>query len=84
MREKPKVKAYGDKIGHSRTGGDIDSGKAWRSLRRPSDMVSQLANLCGTELMRENEHAKEIRAMRAREASAGKASATVFVKGKTI
>ncbi|ORY25090.1 hypothetical protein BCR39DRAFT_309113 [Naematelia encephala] len=66
VRERPTVKArYGDKIGHSRTGGDIDNGKAWRSLRRPSDM---------------NEHAAEIRAMRARDASNGKTSATVFVK----
>jgi serine/arginine repetitive matrix protein 2 len=38
IRERPKIKA-GDKVGHG-AGGDIDKGKAWRALRRPSDMVS--------------------------------------------
>ncbi|OCF40741.1 hypothetical protein I317_05436 [Kwoniella heveanensis CBS 569] len=66
VRERAVVRAsYHDKVGHSRAGGDIDSGKAWRTLRRPSDM---------------NEHAAEIRAMRARESYAGKTSGTIFVK----
>lgn len=29
-----------DKVGHHRRAGDVDSGKAWRTVRRPSDMVS--------------------------------------------
>lgn len=28
-----------DKVTHSTRAGDVDSGKAWRKLRRPSDMV---------------------------------------------
>ncbi|WVF65953.1 hypothetical protein IAT40_000691 [Kwoniella sp. CBS 6097] len=66
VRERAVVRAsYHDKVGHSQGGGDIDSGKAWRTLRRPSDM---------------NEHAAQIRAMRARESYAGKTSGTIFVK----
>ncbi|WWD22543.1 hypothetical protein CI109_107036 [Kwoniella shandongensis] len=65
IREKPTVRAsYHEKIGHNKAG-DIDSGKAWKSLRRPSDL---------------HEHAAEIRAMRSREAESGKASGTIFVK----
>ncbi|WVR03570.1 hypothetical protein IAU60_000562 [Kwoniella sp. DSM 27419] len=66
VRERPVVKAsYNDKVGHSEAGGDIDKGKAWRTLRRPSDM---------------NEHAAQIRAMRTRESYAGKSTGTIFVK----
>ncbi|KAK8845595.1 hypothetical protein IAR55_006311 [Kwoniella newhampshirensis] len=65
VREKPVFRAsYHEKVGHSKAG-DIDSGKAWKSLRRPSDL---------------HEHAAAIRAMRAREADSGKASGTIFVK----
>ncbi|WWC58165.1 uncharacterized protein I303_100701 [Kwoniella dejecticola CBS 10117] len=65
VREKAVVRAsYHDKVRHNKAG-DIDSGKAWKQLRRPSDM---------------NEHAAEIRAMRARESTSGKASGTIFVK----
>nr|XP_019048757.1 hypothetical protein I302_02531 [Kwoniella bestiolae CBS 10118]OCF27687.1 hypothetical protein I302_02531 [Kwoniella bestiolae CBS 10118] len=65
VREKAVVRAsYHDKIRHNKAG-DIDQGKAWKQLRRPSDM---------------NEHAAEIRAMRARESTSGKASGTIFVK----
>ncbi|RSH82804.1 Bud site selection protein bud4 [Saitozyma podzolica] len=64
VKEKPKVHASFDRIAHSKAG-DLDTGKAWRSLRRPSDI---------------NEHAAELRAMKAREASNGKASGTIFVK----
>jgi hypothetical protein len=39
VREKPKVHASFDNIAHSKAG-DLDTGKAWRSLRRPSDIVS--------------------------------------------
>lgn len=45
--------------------GDTDSIKAWRPIRRPSDM---------------HEHSIELRAAREREAREGKASGTVFVK----
>ena len=39
IRERPKVHAsFGDKVGHSKAG-DIDSGRAWKSLRRASDLV---------------------------------------------
>lgn len=29
-----------DKVSHMSRAGDVDSGKAWRTVRRPSDMVS--------------------------------------------
>jgi len=77
-------------LSHGRAG-DIDAGasRAWRQLRRPSDMVRHLVNLCPLgrfavrrSLTRQNEHAAELRRLRSKEASAGKASGTVFVKGK--
>lgn len=52
-----------DKVSHSRTAGDVDSGKAWRKLRRPSDI---------------NEYAEEMRAYRANE-NPKKAAGKVFV-----
>ncbi|TYJ51830.1 hypothetical protein B9479_007589 [Cryptococcus floricola] len=65
IRERPVVRAsYNDKVAHSRAG-DIDSGKAWKALRRPSDL---------------HEHSAKIKEIRARELSQNPASATVFVK----
>ncbi|EIW73323.1 hypothetical protein TREMEDRAFT_73045 [Tremella mesenterica DSM 1558] len=65
IKEKPMVRAtYTETFSHTRAG-DLDSGRAWRQLRRPSDL---------------NEHAAEIRQMREKEASVGKASGTIFVK----
>ncbi|KAL7418687.1 Bud site selection protein bud4 [Cryptotrichosporon argae] len=74
VREKPAGRAtfatpaaatHADKVSHSRASGDIDRGRAWRTLRRPSDM---------------NEHAAALRRMRGRQASVGKSTGTVFVK----
>jgi hypothetical protein len=42
----------------------------------------QLAN--GQELIKQNEHAAEIRAMRDRDVSNGKATGTIFVKGEYV
>ncbi|WVQ76151.1 hypothetical protein IAR50_005803 [Cryptococcus sp. DSM 104548] len=66
VRERPVVRAsYNDKVAHSKAG-DIDSGKAWKALRRPSDL---------------HEHSAKIKEIRARELSTQTpASATVFVK----
>lgn len=55
--------AVDDKVSHSRHAGDVDSGKAWRKLRRPSDI---------------NEYAEEMRAYRASE-NPKKAAGKVFV-----
>lgn len=52
-----------EKISHSNKAGDVDAGKAWRKLRRPSDI---------------NEYADEMRAYRANE-NPKKAAGKVFV-----
>jgi hypothetical protein len=46
VKERPAVKARYGPIGHG-VSGDVHGGKAWRSLRRPSDMVSRLDALMG-------------------------------------
>ncbi|KAI0629085.1 hypothetical protein C8Q77DRAFT_1144912 [Trametes polyzona] len=56
--------ADADRISHMTAAGDVDTGKAWRSVRRPSDM---------------NEYAKQIKELRA-QAKAGKAHGKVFVR----
>ncbi|GLB37394.1 putative pleckstrin homology domain [Lyophyllum shimeji] len=53
-----------DVISHMAGPGDVDAGKAWRAVRRPSDM---------------NEYSKQIKEYRAQEKS-GKAYGKVFVK----
>lgn len=53
-----------DKISHMAAAGDVDTGKAWRTVRRPSDM---------------NEYSKQIKEYRA-QASPGKAYGKIFVK----
>lgn len=53
-----------DKISHMPGPGDVDAGKAWRAVRRPSDM---------------NEYSKQIKEYRAKE-NLGKAYGKVFVK----
>ncbi|SPO29680.1 uncharacterized protein UTRI_05502 [Ustilago trichophora] len=52
-----------DKVTHSTTAGDVDNGKAWKKLRRPSDI---------------NEYKKEMRELR-ESSNARKASGKVFV-----
>ncbi|KAI8974021.1 hypothetical protein BD414DRAFT_498895 [Trametes punicea] len=56
--------ADGDRISHMGGAGDVDAGKAWRTLRRPSDM---------------NEYSKQLKELRA-QAKAGKAHGKVFVR----
>ncbi|EPQ54980.1 hypothetical protein GLOTRDRAFT_76289 [Gloeophyllum trabeum ATCC 11539] len=53
-----------DRIRHMQSAGDLDSGQAWRTVRRPSDM---------------NEYAKQIKEYRAQDKS-GKSYGKVFVK----
>ncbi|KAI0056363.1 hypothetical protein BV25DRAFT_1832375 [Artomyces pyxidatus] len=53
-----------DKVSHMSGAGDLDNGKAWKTVRRPSDM---------------NEYAKQIREYRAQE-KPGKAHGKVFVR----
>ncbi|KAG8855585.1 Bud site selection protein bud4 [Tulasnella sp. 330] len=53
-----------DRVTHMGRVGDVDSGKAWRAVRRPSDM---------------NEYSRQIREYRAQE-KPGKAHGKVFVK----
>ena len=61
--------AYSGTMTHPKAG-DIDRGKAWRQVRRPSDIY---------------EHAAEIRARKEGEkAGAEKATGTIFVKGLCI
>jgi hypothetical protein len=65
VRERSHVRAtYTGGLAESKAG-NLEVGKACRPVRRPSDM---------------NEHAKALRNMRAREASEGTASGTIFVK----
>ncbi|KAI0364141.1 hypothetical protein BV20DRAFT_1116518 [Pilatotrama ljubarskyi] len=53
-----------DRISHMRGAGDVDTGKAWRTVRRPSDM---------------NEYSKQIKELR-EQAKAGKSHGKVFVR----
>ncbi|KAI9462616.1 hypothetical protein F5148DRAFT_1300050 [Russula earlei] len=53
-----------DKVSHIDGAGDVDNGRAWRTVRRPSDM---------------NEYAKQIREYRTQEKS-GKSHGKVFVR----
>ncbi|KAH9846776.1 hypothetical protein C2E23DRAFT_788645 [Lenzites betulinus] len=53
-----------DRISHMNGAGDVDTGKVWKSVRRPSDM---------------NEYAKQIRELRA-QSKPGKAHGKVFVR----
>jgi hypothetical protein len=40
-----------DQVSHMASAGDVNSGKAWRAVRRPSDMVSFDAVVCSLVLM---------------------------------
>ncbi|WVO16780.1 hypothetical protein L204_104464 [Cryptococcus depauperatus] len=65
IRERPVVRAsYADKMSQSNAG-DLETGKAWKALRRPSDI---------------HEHAAAIKEMRTREIDPSKAAGTIFVK----
>ncbi|CAE6332614.1 unnamed protein product [Rhizoctonia solani] len=68
LREPSRTIRADDKIAHHRHAGDVDSGKAWRTVRRPSDM---------------NEYAKEIQEIRA-QAGSTKAHGKVFVKVRCL
>lgn len=69
--------------------GDVNAGKAWRTVRRPSDMVCRflitiwvLANSRNSFFF-QNEYSKQIKEFRAQE-KPGKAYGKVFVKGMSI
>ncbi|EJD41589.1 hypothetical protein AURDEDRAFT_186410 [Auricularia subglabra TFB-10046 SS5] len=65
MREASSVVyAADDKVVHAGAAGDVDSGRAWKTIRRPSDM---------------NEYARQIREMRNADKT-GKAYGKVFVR----
>ncbi|CAE6532022.1 unnamed protein product [Rhizoctonia solani] len=68
LREPSRMIRADDKVAHHRHAGDVDSGKAWRTVRRPSDM---------------NEYAKEIQEIRAQSGST-KAHGKVFVKVRCL
>ncbi|CCM00153.1 uncharacterized protein FIBRA_02181 [Fibroporia radiculosa] len=53
-----------EKVSHLASAGDVDGGKAWKTVKRPSDM---------------NEYAKQIRELRAQENS-GKGHGKIFVR----
>ncbi|CAO1631455.1 unnamed protein product [Parajaminaea phylloscopi] len=63
VKDRGAFEGVQEKISHSRQAGDVDAGKAWRKLRRPSDI---------------NEYADEMRAYRANE-NPKKAAGKVFV-----
>ncbi|TFK44352.1 hypothetical protein BDQ12DRAFT_672830 [Crucibulum laeve] len=63
-REQMIYASSSEKISHMAGPGDVDAGKAWRTVRRPSDM---------------NEYAKQIKEYRAQQ-NPGKAYGKVFVK----
>jgi hypothetical protein len=65
--------------------GDVDAGKAWKTVRRPSDMVffffccGKLADT--NDDISQNEYSKQIKEYRAQQ-NPGKAYGKVFVKGE--
>ncbi|KAG8715477.1 Bud site selection protein bud4 [Ceratobasidium sp. 395] len=65
LREADHTIYVDDKVKHNRRAGDVDNGKAWRTVRRPSDM---------------NEYSRQIKELRA-QAGTTKAHGKVFVKG---
>ena len=69
-----------DQIHHMSTAGDLNSGQAWRAVRRPSDMVSSRTSSNHTRLRTcQNEYSKQIKELRAQERT-GKAHGKLFVK----
>ncbi|KAG9126660.1 Bud site selection protein bud4 [Ceratobasidium sp. 392] len=64
LREAGHTIYVDDKVKHNRHAGDVDNGKAWRTVRRPSDM---------------NEYSRQIKELRAQVGST-KAHGKVFVK----
>ncbi|KAG8690396.1 Bud site selection protein bud4 [Ceratobasidium sp. 394] len=64
LREAHHTIYVDDKVKHNRRAGDVDNGKAWRAVRRPSDM---------------NEYSRQIKELRA-QAGSVKAHGKVFVK----
>ncbi|TFY80793.1 hypothetical protein EWM64_g3217 [Hericium alpestre] len=69
-------------VSHMKSAGDVDTGKAWRTVRRPSDMVCPF-HLCRayyvTDMNIAERACKAIREYRAQE-KPGKAYGKVFVK----
>ncbi|CAO1617406.1 unnamed protein product [Jaminaea pallidilutea] len=64
VQDRGSFAAAEEKVSHSRQAGDVDAGKAWRKLRRPSDI---------------NEYADQMREYRANE-NPKKATGKVFVR----
>lgn len=72
-----------EQVSHSNGAGDLNTGRAWRAVRRPSDMVWKFkdnSHNLAHSLLPQNEYAKQIREYRAQEK--GKAYGKVFVKGR--
>jgi hypothetical protein len=71
-----------DGVTHMSGPGDVNAGKAWRAVRRPSDMVWGPNILSCIDLIHsQNEYSKQIKEYRAQEKS-GKAYGKVFVKSR--
>ncbi|KAG8734474.1 Bud site selection protein bud4 [Ceratobasidium sp. 414] len=66
LREADHTIYVDDKVKHNRRAGDVDNGKAWRTVRRPSDMP-------------QNEYSRQIKELHA-QAGSIKAHGKVFVK----
>lgn len=60
--------------------GDVNPGKAWRTVRRPSDMVCAISFSLNNNDIHQNEFSKQIREYREQEKTA-KAYGKIFVKG---
>ena len=63
--------------------GESNTGKAWRTIRRPSDMVSHrlaVGYIGVTDASSQNEHAKQLKELREQQKN-GKTHGKVFVKG---
>ena len=74
-----------DKVSHMDGAGDLDTGRAWKAIRRPSDMVfKQFTSYMHFVLTRwQNEYSKQIKELRALD-KPGKTYGKVFVKGMSI
>ena len=71
-----------DGVTHMSGPGDVNTGKAWRAVRRPSDMVWRHNMFYAFDLTcLKNEYSKQIKECRAQE-KPGKAYGKVFVKSR--
>jgi hypothetical protein len=74
-----------DKVSHIDGAGDVDNGRAWRTVRRPSDMVRKSTRWPRerADIWPQNEYAKQIREYHSQE-KPGKSHGKVFFRGKWL